>query len=140
MNRDGGQGQSPETFVVDTHVLWWYFWHPDRLSVPAQAIFRLAETGNAVIIVPAIVVAEIYFLSVKLGQPFSPSDLFGALDGVTGIRDSDLGRSQLVRLDVLTDIGEMHDRLIAAEAMVRNAPLVTRDSALTASRHVTTVW
>ena len=126
--------------MVDTHVLWLYFKYPDRLSVAAQAVFRLAETNNAIIIVPAIVVAEIYFLSVKLGQPFSPSDLFEALDGVTGIRDSDLGRSQLVRLDVLTDVGEMHDRLIAAEAMIRAAPILTRDPSLTKSSHVTTVW
>ena len=70
MIRDGSEDRSPGTFVVDTHVLWLYFWHPDRLSVAAQAVFRLAETDNAVIIVPAIVVAEIYFLSVKLGQPF----------------------------------------------------------------------
>ena len=140
MNREDGQDRPLQTFVVDTHVLWWYFRHPDRLSVPAQAVFRLAETGNAVIVVPAIVVAELYFLSVRIGQPFSPSDLLDAMDGVDGVEDSDLGRSQVLRLEELADIAEMHDRLIAAEAVVLAAPLVTRDSALTASEHVTAVW
>lgn len=92
------------------------------------------------IVVPAIVVAELYFLSVRIGQPFSPSDLLDAMDGVDGVEDSDLGRSQVLRLEELADIAEMHDRLIAAEAVVLAAPLVTRDSALTASEHVTAVW
>ena len=102
-------------------------------SVAAQAVFRLAETGNAVIGVPAIVIAELYFLSVKLGQPFSPSDLFEALDDVAETEDSDLGRSQLQRL-------EMHDRRIAAEAVALDAPVITRDEVLTRSKHVRTIW
>ena len=34
-----------------------------RLSVAAVAVFQLAETGNATLVVPAIVVAEFYYLS-----------------------------------------------------------------------------
>ena len=140
MDRDGSEDRSPGTFVVDTHVLWLYFKYPDRLSVAAQAVFRLAETGNADIIVPAIVIAELYFPSVKVGQPFLPSDLFEALDDVAGIEDSDLGRAQLQGLDVLTDIDEMHDRLVAAEAATLDAPVITRDEVLTRSKHVRTIW
>ena len=64
---------SPARFVVDTHALWWYLRSPERLTIAASAVFRLAETGNATIIVPAIAVAEFYFLSAKLGQPIPPS-------------------------------------------------------------------
>ena len=85
----------PARFVVDTHALWWYLRSPERLSAAASAVFRLAETGNATIMVPAIAVAEFYFLSVKLGQPFTPSDLLDALDEVSGIEFSDLGKAQL---------------------------------------------
>ena len=86
---------SPFKFVVDTHALWWYLRSPERLSPAASAVFRLAETGNATIVVPAIAVAELYYLSVKLGQAVSPSDLLYALAGVGGIELSDLGRTQL---------------------------------------------
>ena len=34
----------------------------------------------------------------------------------------------------------MHDRLIAAEALIRGAPLVTRDALLTASPQIETIW
>ena len=50
------------------------------------------------------------------------------------------GREQLEFLDRLPEIPEMHDRLIAAEALIRGAPLVTRDAILTASPQIETVW
>jgi PIN domain nuclease of toxin-antitoxin system len=126
--------------VVDTHALWWYLQSPDRLTPAASAVFRLAETGNATIVVPAIAVAEFYFLSVKLKQPVAPSTLLDALAGVSGIELSDLGRAQLERLDQFPDIPEMHDRLIAAESAALDAPVVTRDATLSASPNVETVW
>ena len=131
---------SPARFVVDTHALWWYLRSPERLTTAASAVFRLAETGNATIIVPAIAVAEFYFLSAKLGQPIPPSDLLAALDAVGGIELSDLGRAQLERLDRFPEIPEMHDRLIAAEAAALDAPVMTRDETLTASVQIETVW
>ena len=57
-----------------------------------------------------------------------------------GLSLSDLGRAQLERLDRFPEIPEMHDRLITAEAAFLDAPVVTRDESLTASRQVETVW
>ena len=126
--------------MVDTHALWWYLRSPERLTVAATAIFRLAETGNATIVVPAIVVAEFYFLSVKLGKPLAPADLLDALASVGGIELSDLGRAQLEKLDLFPEIPEMHDKLIAAESAALDAPVVSRDEKLLASERIDTVW
>ena len=131
---------SPVRFVVDTHALWWYLRSPERLTTAASAVFLLAETGNATIVVPAIAVAELYFLSVKLGQPFAPSKLLDALLSVDGIELSDLGRAQLEELDRCQEIPETHDRLIAVESMALGAPVLTRAEALTASPQIETVW
>ena len=131
---------STTRFVVDTHALWWYLRSPERLPAAAAAVFRLAETGNATIVVPAIVVAELYFLSVKLGRPFAPRRLLDALDSVGGIELSDLGRAQLEKLDLLPEIPEMHDRLIAAESMALDAPALTRDETLAAATQIETIW
>ena len=127
-------------FIADTHALWWYLKSPERLSAAAAAVFRLAETGNATIVVPAIAVAEFYFLSVKLGQPFAPAVLLAALDTVGGIELSELGRAQLERLEFCQEIPEMHDRLIAAESLARKAAVLTRDETLTASAQIATIW
>ena len=131
---------SPTRFVVDTHALWWYLRSPERLTPAASAVFRLAETGNATIVVPAIAIAEFYFLSAKLKQPIAPSTLLDALASVSGIEVSDLGRAQLERLDQFLDITEMHDRLIAAESAALGAPVGTRDAILAASTQVETIW
>ncbi len=130
---------SPARFVVDTHALWWYLKSPERLTPAVSAAFRLAETGNATIVVPAIAIAEFYFLSVKLGQPFTPSELLNTLGSVSGIELSDLGRAQLEMLDQCPEIPEMHDRLIAVESMALNAPVLTRDETLTGSPQIETV-
>ncbi len=127
-------------FVADTHALWWYLRSPERLSPAASAVFRLAETSEATIVVPAITVAELYFLSVKLGEPLAPSDLLEVLNDVDGIELSDLGRAQLEKLDLFPEIPEMHDRLLAAESAALDAPVVTRDETLRASLQVQTVW
>lgn len=126
-------------FVADTHALWWYLQAPERLSAAATAVFRLAETGNATIVVPAIAVAEFYFLSVKLGQPLPPSDLLSALDSVGGVELSELGQAQLERLEFCHEIPEMHDRLIAAESLTLEAPVLTRDKTLTEPQ-IPTIW
>ena len=131
---------NPTQFVVDSHALWWYFKSPEVLSDTVADIFRLAETGSATIVIPAIVVAEFYFLSVKLGQPFTPVALADSLATVSGIELSVLGIEQLALLERLPEIPDIHDRLIAAESLYRNAPLLTRDSRLRASRQLETVW
>ena len=130
----------PTRFVADTHTLWWYLRSPEKLNAAASAVFRLAETGNATIVIPAIVVAEFYYLSLKLGQPFPPWRLMDMLNSAGWMVLSELGRAQLENLHRLPDVPEMHDRLIAAESMAFDAPVLTRDETLTASNQVETIW
>jgi PIN domain nuclease of toxin-antitoxin system len=44
------------------------------------------------------------------------------------------------RLPALTSIPEMHDRLIAAEALAHKASVITRDRAIAEAGIVPTVW
>ena len=127
-------------FVVDAHALWWYMRSSTQLSSAAAAIFRLADAGGAVLVVPAIVAAEVHYLSVKLGEPLAPSDLLRAIDEADTLRLSDLGRTQLELLDRLPEIPEMRDRLIAAEAAALGSPVVTRDPDIAASPQVESIW
>ena len=130
---------SADRFVADTHALWWYVTEPHRLSAAASVLFRLAEGGRATLIIPAIVLAESYWVSVKLARPMPASAL---LDSLSDLRTErvDLGRAQLDLLPELTEIPEMHDRLIAADALIHDAPVVTRDRLIAASPRIETVW
>ena len=79
--------------------------------MPAKGMIR-----NATVVFPAIVVAKFHYLSAKLGSPLKPSALLEALDSVSGMELSELGRAQLARLDRFSEVPEMHGRLIAAES------------------------
>ena len=127
-------------FVVDTNALWWYLRAPERLSPSADAIFRLAEAGGTELMVPTIVVAELYYLSIKTRNPLPPAELVEMLDSSGFFAVSDLGRTQLEMLDRLPEIPEMHDRLIAAEALALGVPVVTRDPVIAASHQVQSIW
>ena len=63
------------TYILDTHAWFWYLEYPSLLSPGADAAFRLAAAGGAQIIVPAIVVAELYYLTIKRRDPISPAPL-----------------------------------------------------------------
>ena len=131
---------SQPRFVLDTHAIWWYLDDPSHLSATATAIFRLGEAGGVVLVIPAIAIAEAYYVSVKLGRPLAPASLIDALADVRGLEMPELGGAQLELLDRFPEIPEMHDRLIAAESLIRSAPLVTRDALLTASPQIETIW
>ena len=127
-------------YVSDTHALWWHIDSSERLSRTAFDIFRKATSGEVTIIIPAIVVAELYYLSIKLGRYVTPSELIDAIRIARGFEFSLLGMAQLEKLDDLQEIPEMHDRLIAAESLVLDAPVITRDRVFSNSSQVETVW
>jgi PIN domain nuclease of toxin-antitoxin system len=120
--------------------LWWYLQAPENLSASAVSIFQLAEAGNATLVVPAIAVAELYYVSVKERQPVIVSELMEDLASRRWIEFSDLSRAQLEYLDRLPEIPEMHDRLIAAESILLGVPLLTRDRELVGSPQIETIW
>jgi PIN domain nuclease of toxin-antitoxin system len=128
------------TYVVDTHAFYWYLQNPGKLSPAADAVFRLAEAGGATMVVPAIVVAELFYVAKKHNHNLSLSRLLDDIDETAGYVLSPLAREQLAELDELHEVSEMHDRLIAAEALARAAIVVSRDPILAACSSVTTVW
>ena len=127
-------------FVVDTHALYWFQKEASRLSAAADAVFRLAATGSAQIIVPAIVVAEYYYLTQKAGLPVPPSALLADINDSREFVFSELGQPQLEKMEEVVGVPEMHDRLIAAESLVHDAPVISRDEALRESGVVDVIW
>ena len=113
---------------------------PELLSPTVRNVFRRAEAGEATIIVPSIVIAELYYVSVKNRRPISVSMLLEDLLSREWLELTELGRSQLEYLDRLLEIPEMHDKLIAAESIILGAPLLTRDGLLLESPNLQTVW
>jgi len=58
-------------YVTDTHALYWYLTASPQLSRAARDAFDEGARGEALIHIPAIVLAELYYLNQKLGHPTS---------------------------------------------------------------------
>lgn len=127
-------------YVADTHALFWYRQDPSKLSPAADAVFRLAYAGGARILVPAIVIAELYYLTRKLGAVQSPSDILAGINGSREMVFSGLGQDDLVNLEKVNDVPEMHDRLICAAALAHGAAIISKDETLRSSAAVETIW
>jgi PIN domain nuclease of toxin-antitoxin system len=127
-------------YIADTHALFWYRTNPAKLSPAADAVFRLADAGGARIVIPAIVVAELFYLTRKTGQGISTADMLADIGASREFVFSELGRAQLEAMEQVEGVFEMHDRLIAAESLLRNAPLITKDEVLRGNSMVEIIW
>ena len=76
----------------------------------------------------------------KAGLPILPSDLLSRINASREFAFSELGQDQLEAMESITVVTEMHDRLIAAEAVVRRAPVTSRDEILRLSQVVDVIW
>ena len=133
-------------YVTDTMALVLHL-ESRRMGSEARTAFSAAERGEkASIYVPAMVVAEILYLSERGRIEATIEDVSNLLPRPGEIaRD---GRFGLAPLDLwvleaaarIKDIPEFHDRLIAATAVVRDVPLITNDPVIRASAFVRTVW
>src|SRR5437870_8296396 len=65
---------SVNLYVANTHTLFWYFTTSPSLGAQAHAAFNEANQGQALIYIPAIVLAELYFLNEKKGRPIEDAN------------------------------------------------------------------
>jgi predicted nucleic acid-binding protein len=59
------------SYVADTHALFWYLTASPRLGSQAKAAFDRGAAGQATILIPAIVLAELHYVNEKAGRPLS---------------------------------------------------------------------
>lgn len=127
-------------YVTDTHALFWYLTASPKLSRAGLSAFRQAERGKAKIVVPVIVLAELYFLNEKLGQPvkFEQEHERMKVAGIFEIVPID--EAAVLLLPKLSAIPEMHDRLIAAVAYQLQVPLLSQDQRIKQSGLINVKW
>lgn len=131
------------SIVVDTHAAVWYLLNDPRLSRKAgTALDETTQTGHPILI-PSIVLVELIYLVEKGRIPASTHTRLQA-----AIEDPD-GPYQLAPLDQdVADavpaidrrvVPDLPDRVIAATALARQLPLVSRDREIRSSQ-IETIW
>lgn len=111
-----------------------------RMSAQAQAIFMAAEAGQTVVRIPGMVFAEVLYLSEKGRIGLSLSDVAIQLQRFPHFRECPLSQAVIETAGTISDIRELHDRLIAATALWLNVALITNDSVIQSSAFVSTIW
>jgi len=132
-----------EAFVTDTHALLWHLFNPARLGPKATAAFREVQQGQALLIVPLVVIAEMAMV-VEKGRVSATMDQFQAviaqMQSSTNYQINALTLPLVLTAMQLTQIADIFDRLIVAETQAVNAKLITVDSEIAGSGIVPVVW
>lgn len=124
-------------YVADTHALIWYLL--GTLPGRVDEIFRQAETGETIVYIPTIVLAECFHL-VKHGKiALDFDELLARIEESDNfiVVSFDFG---IVKLLPLINAPELHDRIIVATARLLGAVLITKDKEIVESEDVRVVW
>ena len=127
------------TYVIDTHPLVWYFEGSPKLSASAKQAFNDIESGNAVGVVPTIVLAEIMHLADKKKIPISISETISKLHKSSNFGITSLDLMVILLMTPLTSY-EIHDRVIVATSLSFGASLITKDEYIRQSNIVPCIW
>ena len=111
-----------------------------RLGAEAQTILQQAESNQATIFIPTMVLAEILYLSEKKRISLTFEQLLAYLNTHADFVEMPLDQLVVRAAHEIKDIPELHDRLIAATARIKAHPLITNDGIIQDSTFVTTVW
>ena len=98
------------------------------------------ERREAEGLIPAIVIAELTYMAAKLGDPMPVDVIIQIVDRAPAWRLEPLTRRHLLAFGQLGAVPEMHDRFIAAVALVENATILTRDAQLRGHPLVRAIW
>jgi PIN domain nuclease of toxin-antitoxin system len=129
--------------VVDTHTIVWFLSRDPQLSTKARDLLRSVTAAGEIIHVPSICLVELTYVIEKRRLPAAARErLIEALD-------DPLNPCSLVPLDRLvadalervprSEVPDLPDRIVAATAVALQAPLISRDGRIRASR-VQTIW
>lgn len=129
--------------VVDTHALIWYLYDDSRLSNTARQFMETVADRQDQIAIASITLIEMVYLiekgkiaseslSIIAAELDDPDSLFTEIP-----IDLQIARA-LSRVDG-QQIPDMPDRIIAATALQRNLPVISRDGKIRVSS-IQTIW
>ncbi|MGH7597602.1 MAG: PIN domain-containing protein [bacterium] len=111
-----------------------------KMGQTAKNLFSTMESGNTVIHVPAMALAEILYHSEKRRIKCSLADVADYMKQHSNCREFPFNFAVAEATEQIKDIRELHDRLIAGTARLLNLELITNDPIIQASSFVKTIW
>jgi PIN domain nuclease of toxin-antitoxin system len=126
--------------MTDTHSLLWLFMYPRKLGEHARRTFDEIGMGEARLLIPVIVLAELIFTIENKPITANLDEILASLRANSNIEFVEFDLQLALQLRELTESPEMHDRMIVASALKHNVSLITIDESITKSKLVDVVW
>ena len=114
-------------YVIDTQALIKFLNGVSVINKEIDAILKKTDEGNNVIVVPAVVIFEVGYLHEKNRIPISLKDIENIISDSVNYVEEALTIDIIKSAFEITDIPELHDRLIAGTARYLDIPLITND-------------
>ena len=114
-------------YVVDTQALIKFLNGVKVINDEIDSILKKTDEGDNVIVVPAVVIFEISYLHEKKRIPISVKDIENIIADSVNYVEEALTLDIIKSAFEITDIPELHDRLIAGTARYLDIPLITND-------------
>jgi PIN domain nuclease of toxin-antitoxin system len=126
-------------YVIDTHPLIWYFSRPSNLSETAYEITEHTELGKNIIFITIIVLSELLHISERNRITINLDQILEIIHESENFIISNYDYPIFMSMKRLQGL-EMHDRIIAATSILKESPLITKDSMLTSRHEINTIW
>lgn len=127
-------------FVTDTHPLIWWFIGSPRITPKAVEIFEACESGQNIIFIPSIVLAESLSIFDKKRITFDFRRLLERIEDSENFVIIPLDYPILQKMIDLKDIPELHDKIIVSTSRYLDAPIITKDKMIQNLPHIKSVW
>lgn len=111
-----------------------------KSSREVKTIFENVENGKTTLFIPAIVLAEIGYLSERRKIDTNLQEVDAYCKKNNSVRIEPVSSEVIYKSFEIDDIPELHDRLIAGTALLCNLRLITNDPVIIKSRFVENVW
>lgn len=111
-----------------------------KSGASAEQIFDAVENADTIIHIPAMVFAEILYLSEKRRITATPTNVFQLLQNFPNFKEFPINLDVVKSAAQITDVPELHDRIISATAKLLNLELITNDRKIQNSNFVKTIW
>jgi predicted nucleic acid-binding protein len=126
-------------FVADTMALILRL-EKRKMGPKAKACFTSAEKAEVDLIIPAMVLVELCYLSEKKRIETNMTDFKNYRNKYESIVVEPITEELIEKAFKINDIPELHDRIIAGTALKAEAKLITNDPIIARSKYVEVIW
>ena len=127
-------------YVTDTHGFLWFLTEDNRLGKNARKIFKLCDSGQEIIVIPSIVLLECLYICEKKKVNIEFKEIIEKISESLNYIIYPLNEEIILECYVMSEIGDLHDRVIVASAKILNAKLITKDEKIKRLKIIETIW